>query len=1371
MEKKVLGLDLGTNSIGWCLTKQQQDENLKWSLDEILGIGSRIIPMNEKVLNEYESGKQTTKNSDRRRYRGARRLLQRYHLRRDLLVRVLNELHVKDPGKEVDYFKEVCNQDKEFQDLVKEGQIKPAWYLYYLRDRGVKEKLTLDQLGLVLYHLNQRRGYKDLGELMDELAGINEKEEKNSRTYYEIATISFCRPSDDKNKGKVIYDIGLSNGILGTTLVSALTEFVGEEMELEIREKSSAKSGVSYEIALPRAEEWKYRLEGLAGRLNDSGKTPGQYFFEKLKSDSTYRVKQNLVYRDKYLEEFDRIMACQEEYHSVLKDKDFYQKILLLVIPNNTPLRNQWVNKNFRLFLRNYIIYFQRPLKSKKSSIGLCRFEKGIIRKDPETGIDKVIRKPYVAPISSPWAQELKVWQTIAHLSLRDSDNEDFPLSESEKERLYTELLVRPKLTSKEIVKLLKGERKDIVTTTLPEGVDLAGNNTYHQLRKALVSVSCPQTDILKDIEEQFRIWHLLYSVPSVEIREKTLMKRYAFSKDDANALAKVKFPVGHANLSVMALKKIVPLMRSGKYYDVSSVDVKIIEKIERWLGGRLNDLEIKVEKTITQIIGQKDQVESFRGMKYWDATYLAYGDHRATEDRDAYESPSDIQFLPLNSVRNPIVEQIVNETLKVIKEIWSVYGKPDKIVVEMARSLKMTSSERQDMTKRINKRAKVREDIAEKLRKEYNIPNPSRRDILKYNLWVEQGERCLYSGAVIQSSDLFSGATDVDHIIPRQRYFDDSNNNKVLAFKRENQMKNNLTAFEYMKAKGETAFESFKLLIKNLEKNRLVTKAKANNLLAEEVPSDFVERQLNDTRYISRIVVRELELFCPGAVRFTIGAITDHLKDIWNVNEIFKELQLPRFERLERKFPEVEWIKRENKDGHQYLSLYNWDKRIDHRHHALDALIIACTSDGIVNQLNHLNSQFGSLQQNGVSSQRFPYPCYHFKEKVGIALSNIVVSVKSTQKVVTTRRNYYKKYDSEAGRYIVASQEKKTYSIRGALHDELPLGEIKRQVKVPLVEVLKKLAKRPNLINESDSDKKYLVLEWQRVAIQDHLTIFGGDYEKLLKGLKKMPLVARNGKRLDEVTVWKRFYTKTRTIDVNLTKPQIESIIDPTIKRELTELLANYGGDPKKALTADNLMLWNRGRKVPVYKTKCFVDTVEVGDTTGRFLHSNNPEKRYKKYVEAGDNFAVLVFEDNLTFKRETEIIQFATAVGTVLEGFSINQDYAEKRSFLLRKNDIVYVPYKDENVEILDFSNPSSIIDRLYILMKMSGNRFYFLPCTTAKVMNIKLGEAKDYNEFGSASRTEFHEFGHDDRLRIIDFCLPVTLDRIGRISKIGF
>ena len=114
--------------------------------------------------------------------------------------------------------------------------------------------------------------------------------------------------------------------------------------------------------------------------------------------------------------------------------------------------------------------------------------------------------------------------------------------------------------------------------------------------------------------------------------------------------------------------------------------------------------------------------------------------------------------------------------------------------------------------------------------------------------------------------------------------------------------------------------------------------------------------------------------------------SITDHLKDIWNVNEIFKELQLPRFERLERKFPEVEWIKRENKDGHQYLSLYNWDKRIDHRHHALDALIIACTSDGIVNQLNHLNSQFGSLQQNGVSSQRFPYPCYHFKEKVGIA-------------------------------------------------------------------------------------------------------------------------------------------------------------------------------------------------------------------------------------------------------------------------------------------------------------------------------------------------------------------------------------------------
>lgn len=1370
MEKKVLGLDLGTNSIGWCLTKQQQDEDLKWNLEEIIGIGSRIIPMNEKVLNEYESGKQTTKNSDRRRYRGARRLLQRYHLRRDLLVRVLNELNIKDPGKEVDYFREVCNNDTDFQILVKEGHIKPAWYLYYLRDRGVNEKLTLDQLGLVLYHLNQRRGYKDLGELMDELAGINEKEEKNSRTYYEIATISFCRPSDDKNKGKVIYDIGLSNGILGTTLVSALTEFVGEEMELEIREKSSVKSGISYEIALPRAEEWKYRLEGLAGRLNDSGKTPGQYFFEKLKSDSTYRVKQNLVYRDKYLEEFDRIMARQEEYHSILRDNEFYQKILKLVIPNNIPLRNQWINKNFRLFLRNYVIYFQRPLKSKKSSIGLCRFEKGIIRKDPTTGIDKVVRKPYVAPISSPWAQELKVWQTIAHLNLRNSVNEDFPLTEHEKELLYSELLDKPKLTSKEIVKLLKGERKEIVTTSLPEGVDLVGNNTYHQLRKALVSVSCPNTDIIKDIEEQFRIWHLLYSVPSVEIREKTLMKRYSFSRDEAYALARVKFPVGHANLSAMALKKIVPLMRAGKYYDVSSVDVKVIEKIERWLGGRLNELEIKVEKTITQIIGQKDQVELFRGMKYWDATYLAYGDHRATDDRDAYESPSDIQFLPLNSVRNPIVEQIVNETLKVIKEIWSVYGKPDKIVVEMARSLKMTSSERQDMTKRINKRAKVREDIAEKLRKEYNIPNPSRKDILKYSLWVEQGERCLYSGAVIQSSDLFSGATDVDHIIPRQRYFDDSNNNKVLAFKRENQSKNNLTAYEYMKSKGEKDFESYKLLVKNLEKNRLITKIKANNLLVEEVPSDFVERQLNDTRYISRIVARELELFCPGAVRFTIGAITDHLKDIWKVNEIFKELQLPRFERLERKFPDVEWIKRENKEGHQYLSLYNWDKRIDHRHHALDALIISCTSDGIVNQLNYLNSQFGSLQQNGVSSQRFPYPCYHFKEKVGIALSNIVVSVKSTQKVVTTRKNYYKKYDSETGRYIMTSQEKKTYSIRGALHDELPLGEIKRQVKVPLVEVLKKLAKNPDLINEGDSDKKYLVLEWQRVAIHEHLAIFGGDYDKLLKGLKKMPLVARNGKRLDEVTVWKRFYTKTRTIDVNLTKPQIESIIDPIIKRELTELLAINGGDPKKALTADNLMLWNRGRKVPVFKTRCFVDYAEVGDSSSRYILSNKPGKDYKKYVKSSENYAVLVTEDCNTLKREKQTIQISIAVDSVLAGIDFIQSQPEKRSFLLKKNDLVFVPIKDENVGLLDLNDVVAIFDRLYRLVQFSGNQFYFLPVFISRDIEIPLLNNRKNHEFGSQNATEFHDLGVE-RLKIIDYCLPVTLDKLGRISKIGF
>ena len=88
MKKHILGLDLGTNSIGWALV--EVDENNKPC--SIEGMGSRIIPMSQDILGNFESGNSISQTAERTAYRGTRRLRERHLLRRERLHRVLNVL-------------------------------------------------------------------------------------------------------------------------------------------------------------------------------------------------------------------------------------------------------------------------------------------------------------------------------------------------------------------------------------------------------------------------------------------------------------------------------------------------------------------------------------------------------------------------------------------------------------------------------------------------------------------------------------------------------------------------------------------------------------------------------------------------------------------------------------------------------------------------------------------------------------------------------------------------------------------------------------------------------------------------------------------------------------------------------------------------------------------------------------------------------------------------------------------------------------------------------------------------------------------------------------------------------------------------------
>lgn len=190
--KKILGLDLGTNSIGWAVVNAYLDEEGKEHLKNISSSGCRIIPMDAAVLGDFDKGNTKSQTAERTEMRGKRRLLERYLLRRERLLRVLSIVgflpehyasHVNRYGKFLDESepKIAWKQNEEgqfvflFQDsfnemleefrsihpeLLDNGKKIPYdWTLYYLRKKALVHKISKEELAWVLLNFNQKRGY------------------------------------------------------------------------------------------------------------------------------------------------------------------------------------------------------------------------------------------------------------------------------------------------------------------------------------------------------------------------------------------------------------------------------------------------------------------------------------------------------------------------------------------------------------------------------------------------------------------------------------------------------------------------------------------------------------------------------------------------------------------------------------------------------------------------------------------------------------------------------------------------------------------------------------------------------------------------------------------------------------------------------------------------------------------------------------------------------------------------------------------------------------------------------------------------------------------------------------------------------------
>lgn len=331
----------------------------------------------------------------------------------------------------------------------------------------------------------------------------------------------------------------------------------------------------------------------------------------------------------------------------------------------------------------------------------------------------------------------------------------------------------------------------------------------------------------------------------------------------------------------------------------------------------------------------------------------------RAGYLRPDQRTVSEGQWLPLPSdkITNPLVKQAMFEVRKVVHEIFREWGIPAAIHIELAREIRGSAAKRAETAKANKRRESQRKDAADLIRERNQ--KPTRDAIQRVLLWREQQEICLYSGKPISLSQLLGGEVDIDHILPYSRSLDDSMMNKVVVFRRENQAKGNRTIGEWLR---EANPEKYEQVLQNARRlPREIRSRKVIKLKQHTVQLDhFIARQLTDTAYITTQVMGQFQHLRNVDVVPVKGQMTAELRHMWGLNSVLRTDE---------------------------LDLKN---REDHRHHAIDALVVALTSRSAMQQLARVRGTAVPLSP----------PFAEFRTSVVAIVNSINVSHRATRDI-----------------------------------------------------------------------------------------------------------------------------------------------------------------------------------------------------------------------------------------------------------------------------------------------------------------------------------------------------------------------------------
>lgn len=803
-----------------------------------------------------------------------------------------------------------------------------------------------------------------------------------------------------------------------------------------------------------------------------------------------------------------------------------------------------------------------------------------------------------------------------------------------------------------------------------------------------------------------------------------------------------------------------------------------------------------------------------------------------------------------------------------------------------------------------------TKKEIKELLKKEASSISPN--DILRYRLWLEQRYISPYTGEPISLSNLFDRTKyQIDHVFPQERITFDSLDNKVICEAIINQAKGAMTGYEFiLKANGKAFYKGQSIevstpikYIENVEKN-IGNPKKKEILLSKTIPNKFGNNQLNNTRYIAKLamellsnIVREEgeKEFKSKNVLVISGGITSRLKKDWQLDDAWNELIKPRFVHLNQLLETEEFICSRKINGHEteipvipteeitisgeltnnqpkkFIPADVSKKRIDHRHHALDALIVALATNYHV---NYINNQSGSdldinssqrigerkdlkakymttksredgtkikfflppmqFKEGGKTfSYKYAYkdlaPQPVFKDVVVFALQNTLATFKQKNQIMRQRTNWITHPDHKEGLPEKDLKQKKKYSIRQSLHEKTFYGKrtfrpmpIENAINKPELIVENRIRNLIQSLYQEGLSKNQIVQKLKEtypvVYIKEECAVTQWNTchsisilaDDKLKGIADKSGKSKITEKIESAVdicvqnILKRHLAKYDS--VKLTVSEATSYYDDVVYEEQKVIVDEFRksgketgikidvyarnkdfGDkplmqnPQIAFSADGIEDMNKhitelnnGKShKPIYRVK-------FAQTLGKMFPVAEPKEgkpvtvKTKQFVctDAGCNIVCGIYKSS---KGKTKYFvptlrNFIDAVRNGMELFpeSYPEYFDFKFKFTLSPLDMVYMPTKDE----IENGHLNDCIDysRIYIMNNVEEEHMYFKPCNiAAEIFKTEIDLRKD--EKGKIIGSCKGKTANCDGLTIKDYCIPLKVDRLGNIKKIGW